>query len=240
MIDYLIRKLERFGPVTEDERAFLIQASGRTFNYSPHEMIVEEGSSPSDSCIVVQGFAGRIKFLPDGTRQILAFHIPGDFCDLHSFLLQRMDHGIMALTQCVIAKVSHAHISEITDRFPRLTRALWWDTATDAAVHREWMVSMGRRSAYEQMAHLLCEMLLRLRSVGLVKGDTYELPVTQEELGDAFGLSGVHVNRMLQALRRGNLIISHGKYITIPDLEALKEAAGFDPTYLEAKGGPKR
>jgi CRP-like cAMP-binding protein len=97
----------------------------------------------------------------------------------------------------------------------------------------------GTPLSLEQMAHLLCEMLLRLRSVGLVKGDTYELPITQNELGDAFGLSGVHVNRMLQALRRGNLIISNGKYITIPDVEALKEAAGFDPTYLEAKGGPK-
>jgi CRP-like cAMP-binding protein len=147
MIDYLLRKLERFGPVAEDERAFLVRASSRLFNYSPHSVIVEEKSSPSDSCIVVQGFAGRVKFLPDGTRQILAFHIPGDFCDLHSFLLQRMDHGIMALTQCAIAKISHAHINEITERFPRLARALWWDTAVDAAVHREWMISMGRRSA---------------------------------------------------------------------------------------------
>src|ERR1700709_258160 len=219
MTDHLIRKLAQYGPVAEDERAFLAKASRRLFNFSPNSMIVEEGSSPSDSWLVVQGFAGRVKFLPDGTRQILAFHIPGDFCDLHSFLLQRMDHGIMALTQCVIAKVSHADIGEITERFPRLTRALWWDTAIDAAIHREWMISMGRRSAYEQMAHLLCEMLLRLRIVGLVKGDSYELPITQDQLGDAFGLSGVHVNRMLQALRRGNLIISNGKDITIPDVE---------------------
>jgi CRP-like cAMP-binding protein len=239
MSDYLMRKLERYGPVAEEERAFLVEASGRLFNYSPHSMIVDEGSSPSDSCLVVQGFAGRLKFLPDGTRQILAFHLPGDFCDLHSFLLERMDHGIMALTECVIAKVAHAHVKEITERFPRLTRALWWDTAIDAAIHREWMISMGRRSAYEQMAHLLCEMLLRLRTVGLVKGDSYELPLTQEQLGDAFGLSSVHVNRMLQALRRGNLIVSDGKYITIPDVDALKDAAGFDPTYLEVKGGPK-
>ena len=113
---------------------------------------------------------------------------------------------------------------------------MWWDTALDAAIHRAWMVSMGRRTAYEQVAHLLCEMFLRLGVVGLVKDKSFDFPVTQEQLGDAFGLSAVHVNRMLQALRRGELIHTAGRRITIPDITALKEAAGFDPTYLERKG----
>jgi CRP-like cAMP-binding protein len=178
------------------------------------------------------GFAGRIKSLPDGRRQILAIEVPGDFSDLHSFLLKKMDHSIEALSHCEIAKVPHTKLVDITERFPRLTRALWWDTAVDAAVQREWATSLGCRSAYEQIAHLLCELLIRLQAVGLADGNSYDLPITQERLGEAFGLSTVHVNRTLQALRRGQLIISEGGRITIPDVEALKEVAGFDPVYL--------
>jgi CRP-like cAMP-binding protein len=236
VIDTLIRKLEQYGPVPDEERQFLSNMVARIVAHDVGDTIVSEGSSPTESCIIVDGFAGRVKILPDGGRQIMAFHIPGDFCDLHSFLLRQMDHGIQALSRCRIAKVPHAKILEITERFPRLTRALWWDVAVDGAIHREWMTSMGRRSAYEQIAHLLCEMLLRLRAVGLSDGRTYELPLTQADLGDAFGLSTVHVNRTLQALRRGNLIVSDGKRITIPDIDALKEAAGFDPAYLETRG----
>jgi CRP-like cAMP-binding protein len=236
MMESLFAKLARYEPIADQEKAFLVASVSQGIDYAPGQSIVEEGSSPVESSLVLEGFAGRTRILADGARQILAFHIPGDFCDLHSFLLARMDHSIEALGRCRVAKVPHRRIANITERFPRLTRALWWDIALDAAIQREWMVSMGRRSAYEQMAHLLCEMFLRLRVVGLVSGNSFDLPVTQEQLGDAFGLSTVHVNRMLQALRRGNLIATSGRRITVPDLEALKEAAGFDPIYLERRG----
>ena len=237
MLDPLIRKLEQYGPISDEECRFLKQAPSRIVDYTQHEPIVREGDSPSESCLIVEGFACRFKSLPEGTRQIMAFHVPGDFCDLHSFFLKKMDHGIAAMPRCKIAKVPHRKVQEITEKFPGLTRALCWDMAMDAAVHREWMISMGRRTAYEQIAHLLCELLVRLRSVGLAPGNSYEFPATQEELGDAFGLSTVHVNRMLQALRAADLIIFKGKVVTIPDPERLMEAAGFDPTYLEARGG---
>jgi CRP-like cAMP-binding protein len=236
MVDALFMKLDRYEPISAQEKAFLASAISRILDYMPGQDIVQEGDQPDESTIIVSGFAGRFKILPEGTRQILAFHIPGDFCDLHSFLLARMDHGIEALSKCTVAKLPHTALAEIVERFPRLTRVLWWDTAIDAAIHREWMISMGRRSAYEQIAHLLCEMHVRLRFVGLVADSSFDLPINQEELGDAFGLSSVHVNRMLQALRRANLIVTAGRSITIPDLAALKEAAGFDPIYLEAKG----
>jgi CRP-like cAMP-binding protein len=236
MVEPLFAKLAKYEPLAEQEKEFIVQSVSQVFDYSSGQVIVEEGSAPLESCLVLEGFAGRTRILAEGARQILAFHIPGDFCDLHSFLLPRMDHSIEALGRCKVAKVPHRRIAEIIERFPRLTRALWWDMALDAAIHREWMVSLGRRSAYEQMAHLLCEMLLRLRVVGLASGDGFDLPLTQEQLGDAFGLSTVHVNRMLQALRRGNLIATAGRRITVPDLEALKEVAGFDPTYLERRG----
>jgi CRP-like cAMP-binding protein len=221
LIAALIKKLERYGAISDDERGFLEQAPWRVVTYQDDQPIVREGDAPKESCLVVEGFACRFKSLLEGTRQIMAFHIPGDFCDLHSFLLKMMDHGIAAVGPCTIAKVPHATVEEITERHPRLTRALWWDTAMDAAIHREWMISMGRRSAYQQIAHLLCELLLRLRSVGLAEGNSYELPATQNELGDAFGLSTVHVNRMLQELRTDGLIIYKGKLVTIPDPERL-------------------
>jgi CRP-like cAMP-binding protein len=232
MIERLIRKLERFEPVRAAERAFLEQSIARVSEYDPHACFVNEGDSPTESCLMVEGFAGRIKTLPSGTRQMMALHIPGDFCDLHSFSLRKMDHSIAAVSRCKIAKVPHAKIAEIIERFPRLTRALFWDVAVDAAILREWMVSAGRRSAYQKIAHLLCEMLLRLRSVALVEGDSYSFPLTQAELGEAFGLSTVHVNRTLQVLRREDLLVWKGKTVTIPDANALAKAAGFDPSYL--------
>ncbi len=237
MVEKLIQRLEQYGPVSDEERRFLAQAPSRVDEYGPRQDIVCEGDSPTDSCLVIEGFVARYKLLPDGTRQILALHVPGDFCDLHSFLLKRMDHSIAAISPCKIAKFPHAVIKEVTERYPRLTRALWWDMAIDAAVQREAMASMGRRSARQQIAHLLCELLLRLRSVGLVDDDSYELPATQAELGDVFGLSTVHVNRILQELRRDNLIVRKGKRVTIPDLDRLKDVAGFDPGYLYARGG---
>jgi CRP-like cAMP-binding protein len=240
LIDLLFRKLERQGPVLDDERRFLEQAPWRTFEYGPNEPIVREGDSLTESCLVLEGFAYRFKTLANGTRQIMAFHIPGDFCDLHGFLLKQIDHGIAASGRCTIGRLPHTVLEEITRRFPRLTRSLWWDTAMDAAIHREWMVSMGRRDAHEQIAHLLCELLLRFRSVGLTTDDSYGLPVIQSELGDAFGLSAVHVNRMLQRLRKEGLIMLEGKRVSILDAERLMAVAGFDPTYLQVKGSAAR
>jgi CRP-like cAMP-binding protein len=239
-MEVLIRKLERYGRVSEEERRFLEQAPWRIVDYQPQAPIVREGDSPTESCLVLEGFAHRFKSLPQGTRQIMAFHIPGDFCDLHGFLLKRMDHGIAASGRCKIGGLPHTTLIEITERYPRLTRALWWDTAVDAAIHREWMVSMGRRDAYQQVAHLLCELLVRFQSVGLAKGNGYILPATQAELGDAFGLSTVHVNRTLQKLREEGLVVSEGKRVTLPDPERLMRVAEFDPTYLKVRGGVAR
>jgi CRP-like cAMP-binding protein len=232
VIGPFLARIERYVRLSETEKTFLRRVILHSHKYEPGQEIVAQGTAPTQSCLVVAGIAGRVKILSDGRRQILSFQVPGDFCDLHSFLLPQADHSIEALSRCEITTVSHSTIVEIVERFPTLTRALWWDTMVDAAIQREWMTSMGRRSAYEQIAHLLCEMLLRLQAVGLADKNSYDLPITQERLGDAFGLSTVHVNRMFQALRQGHLIISEGTRIIIPDVEALKKVAGFDPVYL--------
>jgi len=228
----LIVKLEKHGPLSEEEKEVLQRITARTVISEPREEIVPEGSTPSHSSLILSGFAMRHNHLPDGRRQITAIHVPGDFADLHSFLLKKMDDGVSALTTCRVASVAHKDLREVTRTFPHLTRALWLTTLIDGAVHRVWMTSLGRMDARERLAHFLCELHDRLESIGLVKDGSFELPVTQADLSDAFGLSTVHVNRTLQELRSDGLITSAGKTVTINDRKELQRIAQYNPDYL--------
>jgi CRP-like cAMP-binding protein len=228
----LIGRLEQHGPLSDEEKQVLRDISSRTVVFGPREEIVPEGSTPDHSSLIVSGFAIRHKHSPDGRRQITAVHIPGDFADLHSFLLKKIDDGVGALTACTVAKVPHSDLKEITKKYPYLTRVLWQTTLVDGAVHRAWMTTLGRMEARERLAHFFCEMRDRLDAASLMKDDSYELPVTQEELGDAFGMSTVHVNRVLQDLRGEGLITSRGKTVIINDLERLQQEAQYNPDYL--------
>ena len=210
----------------------LDQAVSRVKDFGADEDVVRQGDRPSDSNLILEGFACRQKILADGQRQITALHVPGDFADLHSFVLKKMDDGVVTLTPCKVALVPHATLRRIVEGYPHLTQLLWFTTLVDAAIHREWMTGMGRRSSLGQIAHLLCELCLRLRTVGLVTDDSYQLPVTQTELGDALGLSLVHVNRTLQDLRGQGLISWKGQTVEMTDWEGLRQLAEFDPTYL--------
>ena len=179
----------------------------------------------------MDGFACRYKLRANGSRQIMAYLVPGDFCDLHVFILREMDHTIATLSPCRVVDIPRERILELTER-SALARALWWATLVDEATLREWLVNIGARSAEERIAHLLCELLLRLRVVGLADGAEYELPITQAELADTMGLSSVHVNRVLQRLRGDGLITLKGKQLVIPDPDRLIAFSGFTPNYL--------
>jgi CRP-like cAMP-binding protein len=146
-----------------------------------------------------------------------------------------MDHGIVALTPAAVAFIPHAVIEQLPLRRPELARALWWATLVDEAVLRAWIVNIGRRDAFEGVAHLLCELHVRLRHVGLVQDHSFDLPLTQEDLADALGLTPVHTNRVLQRLRSEGLITLRGGHLTILDAEGLRRAAGFDPNYLHVR-----
>jgi CRP-like cAMP-binding protein len=196
------------------------------------EDIVREGDRPTESNLLFEGFAARYKVLSNGRRQITAIHVTGDFVDLHSFLLKTMDHGILALTPCRLAVIPHAALERITEEHAHLTRLLWLSTLIDGAIHRQWLTGMGRLSATAHMAHLICELYLRLKSVGQIRDDSFPLPITQSELGDTLGLSTVHVNRVLQELRKEGLIRLRGNTLTILDLDRLQKVAEFTPTYL--------
>ena len=184
---------------------------------------------------MLDGIACRCKILQNGSRQILAYLLPGDVCHVGMEISGEMDHSIATISECSIVDLSRDVIDDLARRYPRIARALQWSALADESTLREWLVSMGRRNAVDQMAHLFCELLIRLRTTGRTLGDSYELPLTQEELGDALGLSVVHVNRILQALREERLVSFRGRRLTILDVERLKEKAGFNPNYLHLR-----
>jgi CRP-like cAMP-binding protein len=237
--EFLIRKLEERDVLSAEEKEVLASALSRPRSVKADEDMVREGDRPSESILIVEGFASRYKVLQSGRRQITAIHVPGDFVDLHGFLLKKMDHAVGTLTPCTIATIPHDKLRDITERYPHLTRLLWLSTLVDSSIHREWLVAMGRRSAREHMAHIVCELFVRLELVGLTQGDTFQMPVTQAELGDTLGISTVHVNRVLQELRGEGLITWRGEKLTIHDFERLKEVAEFDPTYLSLSHEPR-
>jgi CRP-like cAMP-binding protein len=228
----LITKLAIRDPLTPKERDRLAALAARVKDYAPGDEIVPEETPIDFSTLMLQGVGCRQKVFQDGRRQIVAFHVPGDFCDLHSYLLKRMEHGVAALSPCQVAQVPHDRLRRITDEEPHLTRLLWISTLIDAAIYREWIISLGRRSAFSRLAHLFCELFVRLRAVGLTETFEYALPVTQSDLSDAMGISLVHTNRTLAQLRRKRLVTFANRMVTIHDWNALQRAAEFDPAYL--------
>ena len=228
----LIRKLESIAPLALEEKAALLRLPLRLKVVAADQDIVSEGDTPSECCLVVQGFACRYNVTAEGKRQILSFHISGDIPDLQSLHLTVMDHSLAALVTCRLAFIQHDDMRSLMRDHPRLGDLFWRDTLIDAAVFRQWVVNVGRRQAHARMAHLLCELLVRLRAVELVDDYAFDLPVTQRDLADAMGVTNVHVNRVLQDLRRKGLISLHGKTLKVLDWEGLKKVGEFDPTYL--------
>jgi CRP-like cAMP-binding protein len=228
----LIRKLESITSLSADEKHGILTLPLATKRVPADTDLVREGDRPSECCLMVEGLACRYKLTDEGKRQIMSFHIDGDIPDLQSLHLRVMDHSLGTLTPSTVAFVAHQSLRDLMQRYPRIGDAFWRDTLIDAAVFREWMVGLGRRSAHQRIAHLLCEMLVRYRAVGLTDGYSYDLPITQSELGDALGVSTVHVNRVLQDLRKDGLIVLRGGRVSAPDWEGLKAAGEFDPTYL--------
>lgn len=225
--------------VSPAERDILLGLFDRERTVSAKADIVQEGDSPQFSCLMLSGLSARYHILADGRRQISALHIPGDFVDLHSLLLGRMDHGVAALTDCTVALVAHDHLRRITETQPHLTRLLWLSTLIDAAIHRIWLVTAGRLSASGQLAHLLCELFERMKVVGLTGERSFRFAISQTELGDALGLSTVHVNRTIRDLRERGLIEWRGADVIISDWQRLRELAQFDPTYLDLEVVPR-
>lgn len=222
----------------EEQRAIAAAADQRV-RFVAGEDLVREGSRPLHSMLVARGFTCRYRLLSEGERQLTAIHLPGDFVDLHSFLLKEMDHSVGALTDCTVITFPHERLVKVTERFPHLTRLLWLLTLLDGSIHREWLIGMGRLSAAQRTAHLFCELYTRLTALGLASGYQFNLPVTQAAVADAVGISTVHVNRVLQEMRQRNLIVWYGGVVQILDWKDLVEAGEFDERYLHLIQEPR-
>lgn len=231
-----IRKLELFGRLSDTDRQLLDEVVRRQRSVPSKTNIIQEGDAPSDVHVIVSGLACRSKLLPSGKRQIFAYLIPGDFCDLHVFILRQMDHTVETLAPCELVDIPRARVLELTTR-PEIARALWWANLVDEATLREWLVNLGQRDALHRIAHLFCELHLRMESIGLVTENAFSLPITQAELGETMGLSTVRVNRALQELRTQGLIAFRASKLVIPDIGRLRSMSGFNPNYLHLEGG---
>jgi len=232
LIEKLLLNLRSHDDVTVAEESALREVITRTAFFQTGDDIVVQGSRPRHSTLLLDGISARYKILEDGSRQITALHVPGDFVDLHAFALKTMDHGIVAMSPCKVAFAEHSDLRTITETQPHLTRLLWLDTIVDGAIHREWIVAMGRRSKKSHLAHLICELYLRLQVVGLVDGWSFWLPLSQGEIADVLGLSLVHLNKTLQLLRKDEVIRWESKTVEILSWERLALLAEFDATYL--------
>ncbi|RYY22598.1 MAG: Crp/Fnr family transcriptional regulator [Sphingomonadales bacterium] len=232
MIEKYLMKLRARDSIDAIEEAAIRDSITDVVHYPAGTTFIRAGEPLHYSTLIIRGLICRYKDMSDGQRQITALHVPGDFADLHSFTLKHLDHNVMTLSPCTIAKSPHDRIQKICEEFPRLARLFWFSTNLDACIHREWEVSLGRRNATERTAHLLCELHVRLAMVGLTDGDSYELPITQTELAECVGLTSVHVNRVLRDLREAGLVEFRGGRVTIQNLAGLRRAAEFDPDYL--------
>ena len=234
----LLSKLEQFAALDAPDLEALERLMRTEERFPSDWDIVSEGQEPRSVFVLLEGLACRYRLLPNGTRQIMTFLLPGDLCDLHVFLLRKMDHAIGSLTPVRLAPIKREDVLELSMRHPRISASLWWSTLQEEAMLRERIVSLGRRNALERVAYLLCELVWRQQAIGHASGDTIDLPLTQLELADALGLTPVHVNRVLQGLRREGLLVLEHRRLTILNLDALAAVAAFNASYLHLNKAP--
>ncbi len=239
-IEPLIKKLSSYTDLSRDEKQMLEAAVVSIDEFKKHQDIIREGQKPEHMHLMLEGWGCRYKLLEDGKHHTMALIIPGDLCDMHITLLEEMDHSIRALTPVKVANISQTQLNHIVDHYPRLARALLWSTLVDESILREWLVNAGSRTADVRLAHLLCEMLLRSRAAGLSEHDSFDLPMTQEELAETIGLTPVHLNRVLQKLRRDGLIELKRRRLVIIDWERMTSFGQFRPNYLHQKSSGSR
>lgn len=231
-VDRLLMRLGAVDRLSAEETAALRAIARDRRHYPADKTIIRAGEDTQFSTLLLSGLVCRYKDLRDGGRQISALHVDGDFVDLHSFTLKRLDHNVMTLSACEVSLVAHRDLKDITEAHPHLTRMLWFLTNVDAARHREWELSLGRRDAAARVAHLLCEMHARFEIIGLAQEGGYPLELTQTELAECVGLTPVHVNRVLRQLREDGLVSFQHKRVQIRDWPRLTALAGFRPAYL--------
>lgn len=232
LLDSLLTKLKAASDLDSDDLRAIASLPIRTRHLDPHEFIVKEGDRTHECCLIADGFAFRSKATWQGQTQILSLHVPGEIPDLHSLHLELMDHDLKALSRCTLGFIPHAAIKSLNANRPRVAAALWRETLVDASIFREWMFNIGSRVGVTRMAHLLAELNRRLEVIGMAKNGVFDLPITQVELGECLGLTGVHVNRVLKQLRAEGLVRTSRSVFELLDIDLMEERGEFDPDYL--------
>ncbi|MGX7707714.1 Crp/Fnr family transcriptional regulator [Methylobacterium sp. Gmos1] len=229
---HLIRKLSRHGHLSADEEETVRRLAHVTGWVGPNRDLLTDGAAPREVCVILEGWACAYKQLEDGRRQIIGFLMPGDACGAAAVFPDVVNYSVGTLTAVRTARILGLTLLATADTQPRILRAFWLDMLAMSAIQREWTASIGLRTARERVAHLLCEIVTRLRAIGLADDDGCVLPLTQEDLGETVGISTVHVNRTLQDLRACGLITLKRQQLVIPDFAALQAVAQFDDAYL--------
>jgi CRP-like cAMP-binding protein len=228
----MVRKLAQWRTLNDEDREALHALPHRVISLRPHEYIVREGDRPRSSCMMLSGFSIRHKVAGNGGRQIFSIHMKGDLADLQNSLLGVADHNLQALSHVEAAMIPVEAVQAIAFSRPSVGRAMWYETLVDSSIFREWTLNVGRRDARARTAHLLCEFALRLEYAGLGERCDYELPMTQEQLADALGITSVHTNRTLMALGEQGLIARTQRAVRIVDWPGLAAVGDFDSAYL--------
>jgi CRP-like cAMP-binding protein len=200
--------------------------------YAAEQAVVRDGQRPTDCCLIVDGFCVRSKTIASGRRQILSIHIPGEVPDLMSLYLRVMDHDLTTLTPCTLGFISHQVLHQLYRRRPIVGEVFWRDTLIDAAKFREWIVNVGQRPAPARLANVIVELRERLKAIGKVTGSSFDMPLTQEQIGEALGMSGVHANRVIKQLRGDGILDLNRGRVMVLDEARLMELAEFDDRYL--------
>jgi CRP-like cAMP-binding protein len=231
-LEPMVARLHRLYPLDGADRAAILALPHTLRTVRPHEHIVREGEEAEDSCLLRSGFAYRHKIIANGSRQIVSIHMTGDMVNLQNSLLKKADHGVQALTEASLAFIPGRAIVALATARPKVAIAMWLDTLIDGSIFREWIANVGRRDSRTRTAHVLCEFAVRQEAAGLGPRNRYDLPLTQDQLADALGLTPVHVNRTLKALEAAGLIERDKRTVTIADWKRLCAAGDFDPAYL--------
>lgn len=236
----LIAKLSRVMTPSRSDCAALQALCQDVRQVGARRDIIRDGDRPDRVHLILKGWACRYKILKNGKRQITALLLPGDFCDLHVGILDRMDHAIGAITATTFAYVDRSQFDELTHERPAILRALWWATLVDEGVLRSWIVNMGVRTAREKVAHLICELRERMRNIDREDDGRFAMPLTQLDLAEALGLTAVHINRVVRQLHNEKVVEIRKGQVTILDLAALTQIAEFDPGYLHTQAIDRR
>jgi CRP-like cAMP-binding protein len=234
----LVAKLSLFTPLSDDDVEVLEALCSKEERVNAGVNLVDEGSTPRQGFVINRGAACRYRLMADGRRQILTHLIPGDFYDLHGFLLRVADHSVVTMAPTWLATIEQDTVFEIVRHHPRIGAALWWSAMQEAAMLRERVVTLGRRNARARIAYLFCEFLWRHRAIGLTEDNTLGLPLTQADIADTLGMTVVHVNRVLQNLRREGLITLAHRRLTLHHVDRLQSLAQLNQDYLHLTGVP--